>query len=244
MKALKNIARVISLSVGLFSFAAAQSFEGVIEMQMKGPNQDSPMPVKYFVKGGLVRMEMQSPRGEMATIHDTKNKKMIMLMPQMQSYMERTMDVPAQGQPSGDAKKSEITKTGKTEKILGYDCEQFIMKGEKGDTEMWAAKGLGTFMRPGMSGPGGRMGGPGGGPSGPGGMRGGMGGGQKLAAWEEEFRTKGFFPMRVVSHGADGKEESRMEATKIEKKELDAALFKVPEGWQKMEMPMMGRPRN
>ncbi|MBF8249368.1 MAG: hypothetical protein HW374_2168 [Bacteroidetes bacterium] len=195
MKVLKNIARVTLLSAGLFSFTAAQSFEGMIEMQMKDQNQESSMPVKYLVKGDLIRMEMQSPRGEMTMIMDSKNKKTIILMPQMQSYMERSMDVPAQ--PAGDAKKSEITKTGKTEKILGYDCEQFIMKGEKGQTEMWAAKGLGTFMRPGMGGPGGRMGGPGG-----------------------------------------------MEATKIEKKELDAALFKVPEGWQKMDMQMMGRPRN
>jgi len=237
MKVLKNIARVTLLSAGLFSFTAAQSFEGMIEMQMKDQNQESSMPVKYLVKGDLIRMEMQSPRGEMTMIMDSKNKKTIILMPQMQSYMERSMDVPAQ--PAGDAKKSEITKTGKTEKILGYECEQFIMKGEKGQTEMWAAKGLGTFMRPGMGGPGGRMGGPGGG-----GRRGGMGGGQTPAAWEEEFRSKGYFPMRVVSVGADGKEESRMEATKIEKKELDAALFKVPEGWQKMDMQMMGRPRN
>ncbi len=234
MRALKNTFRTISLLVGLFSFAAAQSFEGIIEMQMKDQNQESSMPVKYLVKGDLIRMEMQSPRGEMTMIMDSKNKKTIILMPQMQSYMERSMDAPAQ--PAGDAKKSEITKTGKTEKILGYDCEQFIMKGEKGQTEMWAAKGLGTFMRPGMGGPGG----------GPGGRRGGGmgGGGQSPAAWEEEFRSKGYFPMRVVSVGADGKEESRMEATKIEKKELDAAFFKVPEGWQKMDMQMMGRPRN
>lgn len=230
MKVLKNIARMISVSAGLFSFAAAQSFEGVIEMQVKSPNLETPMPMKYFVKGDFIRMETQSPRGEMAIIMDSKNKKTIMLMPQMQSYMERTIDAPTQG----DAKKSEITKTGKTEKILGYDCEQFIMKGEKGETEMWAAKGLGTFTRLGMGGPGG-----------PGGRRGGMGGGgQMAAAWEEEFRTKGYFPMRVVSLGADGKEESRLEVKKIEKKELDAALFKVPEGWQKMDMPMMGRPRN
>ncbi len=233
MSTLRKIAEIVFVSAGFFSLAAAQSFEGVIEMQMKGPNQEASMPVKYLVKGDLVRMEMQSPRGEMTMIMDSKNKKTIILMPQMQSYMERSMDVPAQ--PAGDAKKSEITKTGKTEKILGYDCEQFIMKGEKGETEMWAAKGLGTFTRPGMGGPGG----------GPGGRRGGMGGGgQTPAAWEEEFRTKGYFPMRVVSLGADGKEESRLEATKIEKKELDAALFKVPEGWQKMDMQMMGRPRN
>ena len=114
MKVLKNIARVTSLSVGLLSFAAAQSFEGVIEMQVKSLNQESLMPMKYFVKGDFIRMEMQSPQGEMAMIMDSKNKKTVMLMPQMQSYMERTIDAP----PAGEAKKSEITKTGKTEKIL------------------------------------------------------------------------------------------------------------------------------
>lgn len=232
---MKKALATFSLSAVIMAFsplATAQSFEGVIEMQMKGADQDSPMPMKYMVKGDFVRTESQSPRGEFAMIMNMKDRKMIMLMPQMKSYMERTIDSSAQL--PADAKKPEFKKTGKTEKILGYDCEQYIIKEENRETEVWAAKGLGTFMRPRM---GGGMGGPGG--------RGGMGrGGQMPAAWEEEFRTKGFFPMRTITRDADGKEEARMEVIKIEKKELEASLFKAPEGWQKMDMPMMGRPRN
>ena len=208
------------------SLSFARQFEGVIEMQMKDANQDSPTPMKYMVKGDLVRMEMQSPRGEMAMIMNLKERKTIMLMPQMNSYMERTMDSAVQR--PADAKKSELTKTGKTEKILGYDCEQYIIKGEKRETEIWAAKGLGTCTRHPMGGGRGRMG----------------GGGQMPEGWEDEIRSKGFFPLRTMTKNAEGKEESRMEVTKIEKKDLDASLFKAPEGWQKMDMPMMGRPRN
>ncbi|MBI4428140.1 MAG: DUF4412 domain-containing protein [Ignavibacteriales bacterium] len=214
----------------LFSVAVAQQFEGVIEMQIKGQNQESSMPMKYMVKGDFVRTESQTPRGEFAMIMNMKERKMIMLMPQMNSYMERTIDSVAP--PPEGSKKPEFTKTGKSEKILGYDCEQYVVKEDNWETEIWAAKGLGTFMRP-------RMGGP------MGGGRGGMGrGGQTPAAWEEEIRAKGFFPLRTLTRNAEGKEEARMEVTKIEKKALDASLFKAPEGWQKMEMPMMGRPRN
>ncbi|MBI3004999.1 MAG: DUF4412 domain-containing protein, partial [Ignavibacteriales bacterium] len=212
------------------SLVSAQQFEGIIELQMKGPNMDTPTPMKYMVKGDLVRTESQTPRGEFAMIMNVKERRMIMLMPQMKSYMERTIDsLPAS---AAGGKKPEFTKTGKTEKILGYDCDQYIVKEENRETEVWAAQGLGTFMRP-------RMGGP------MGGGRSGMGGGgQMSAAWEEEIRAKGFFPLRTVTKNAGGEEESRMEVTKIEKKNLDASLFKAPEGWQKMDVPMMGRPRN
>jgi hypothetical protein len=223
----KILAPVLFLVIS--SWAAAQSFEGVIEMTMKNPNMESPMPVKYLVKGDAMRMEMQSPRGEMAMIFNMKERKLITLMPQMNSYMERTIDTAAQTPQGG--KKPEFTKTGKTEKILGYDCEQYIVKEEKTETEVWAAKGLGTFMRPGMGGP-------------MGGGRGGMGAGEAASSWVQEIRSKGFFPLRAVTKNAEGKEESRMEVTKVEKKSLDASLFKAPEGWQKMEMPMFGRPRN
>ena len=228
---MKMAVRVVCAVLVFASLAVAQQFEGVIEIQMKSQNQETSMPMKYMVKGDFVRTEAQSPRGEFAMIMNMKERKMIMLMPQMNSYMERTIDSIAP--PPGSGKKPEFTKTGKSEKILGYDCDQYIVKEENRETEVWAAKGLGTFMRP-------RMGGP------MGGGRGGMGGGGQMpSAWEQEIRAKGFFPLRTVTKNADGKEEARMEVTKIEKKVLDASLFKAPEGWQKMDMPMMGgRPRN
>ncbi len=210
------------------SSSFAQTFEGIIDIQIKGPNMESPNPMKYMVKGDFVRTESQTPRGEFAMIMNMKERKMIMLMPQMQSYMERTIDSVAQ--PPAGNKKPEFSKTGKSEKILGYDCDQYVVKEEGRETEVWAAKGLGTFMRPGMGGP-------------MGGGRGGRGG-QMPSAWEEEIRAKGFFPLRTLTKNSEGKEESRMEVTKIEKKQLDDSLFKAPEGWQKMDMPMMGRPRN
>ncbi|MBI3005505.1 MAG: hypothetical protein HYY49_08840, partial [Ignavibacteriales bacterium] len=48
------------LSIIVFtSLVSAQQFEGIIELQMKGPNMDTPTPMKYMVKGDLVRTESQ-----------------------------------------------------------------------------------------------------------------------------------------------------------------------------------------
>ena len=55
------------------------------------------------------------------------------------------------------------------------------------------------------------------------------------AAWStrgpESPRTRGVeraFPLRVIATDKTGKQEFRAEATKIEQKHLDDALFKVP----------------
>ncbi len=71
---------------------------------------------------------------------------------------------------------------------------------------------------------------------------GGMFGGKKKAAssWEEKFKGKPGFPLRVVSRDGKNKETFRMEATKIEPGSLPASLFQPPAGWQKFQMPNMG----
>ena len=95
--------------------------------------------------------------------------------------------------------------------------------GEKQDSDICAAKGLGMFM-------GGRAGGPGGK-----GMFGGL-----PAGYEEyaEFAKEGFLPLKVTPI-KNGKEEVVMEATSVEKKSLDASLFAVPAGYQQMDMGKM-----
>jgi hypothetical protein len=117
-----------------------------------------------------------------------------------------------------------ITKTGKKETIAGYKCEHYLM-GEKQDSDVCAAKGLGMFM-----------GGKAAGGMGRGrGMFGGL-----LEGYEQygEFVKDGFLPLKV-STIRNGKEEVVLEAKSVEKKKLDASLFAVPAGYQEMKLGKM-----
>src|SRR5690606_6617797 len=101
-------------------------------------------------------------------------------------------------------------KTGKTKTILGYECEQWVMKDDDGNTvEIWSAKGLGNFT----------------------GMMGKsplMGGGMSMPDMSEIMKAENFFPLSVTVKNRNGKESFKMEAKSVEKKTLDMALFNVP----------------
>jgi hypothetical protein len=135
----------------------------------------------------------------------------------MQAYAEMTLkDGPAKG--SG-AKESEpvVKKTGKTETILGYRCEQILITHGGKETEVWATKGLGRFIQLDP-------------------------GGGTASAWERELASGDMFPLRVIEKDAKGKRVSAMEVTAVEKKSLSDSLFKVPANFNKLDIPMMGRP--
>jgi hypothetical protein len=178
--------------------------------------------VDYFSKGAMLRMEPEQAakgRGGGVVIQDNNSKKMIVLMDAQKSYMEmpiRNASVEGDGRGGKKARaeqKAKVTKTGKTETILGYSCEQYLVKSGQSEMEVWITKDLGPFF--GMVGPGGGT-----------------------AVWEKEAKTQGGFPMRVIGKDKEGKEDYRMDVTKVEKKTLSASLFAPPSGYKKMDMPM------
>lgn len=198
---------------------ARAAFEGVLDMVMTHSQKNTAM--KYFVKDKWVRVEPQTKeKGRGAVIMDYKRKTMIMLMPEKKQYMEMALHADeAVKTAKEEMKASEPVKTGRTETILGYKCEEWVSKNKEGQTEMWLAKGLGVFS----------------------GMNSGHG---KKAAWEIFAEKEGFFPLRVINRKTAGAEDSRMEVKNIEKKSLDSSLFDPPAGYAKMEMPDMGKMPN
>lgn len=221
-----RIFAVVALGAAVLGQAAA--FEGKVSLAIssgkgKGQNQ----VLDYSIKGGAVRIDMTAEGKSFASIMDLQNMEMLMLMPDEQMYMvmpiKETVDKAMDKVVENDAT---IEKTGRTETILGYKCDEYVTKDKKTTTEIWIAEGLGTFMGLGNNG---------------GGM-GGMFGGKSKAAegWEQKFKGKPGFPLRVVSRDAKSKETFRMEATKIEPGSLPASLFQPPAGWQKFQMPNMG----
>jgi hypothetical protein len=203
------------LVVGSLVPLKAQTFEGVVQFNLTSAQGEIPMT--YMMKGENVRMEFEGRPGMKGVmLLDGKENKAYMLISQMNAYME----LPTGQTQEGIKTKPEITKTGKTQKILGFDCEQLIIKDGARVTEAWVTKAIGKFQKFGMGGRA-QQGNP--------------------ESWQDNLAGSGMFPVRVVTKEGDT-ETSKMEVTKVEKKSLEASLFKIPEGYQKMSMPM-GKPR-
>jgi len=206
----------------------AAAFEGRITLAMTS-GKDS-HTITYAIGKEAVRMEMGAEGRTMATIVSPAKREMIMLMPEEKMYMVMAFNETADAVKDEDLKQANLERTGRTETILGYACEEFISKDRSSTTEIWVTKELGTFI--------GASGGEGGG----GGGIMGMGRRNRSAGgkWEAAFKGKPAFPLRVVSRDAKGKEVSRMEATKIEPGSLPASLFQAPAGWERFQMPNLG----
>ena len=221
--------RYLAVSLGVLVLAAglcAKDFEGKIRFKMTGlghaarnADGESAMFMNYFIKAGLIRMETEIQPGKVGCmIIDSAKREMTMLMPEQKMYMVMKTPEPrkTEGQ-AAPAQDAEIVRTGKTETILGYKCEQVIVKSKDGETETWSAEGLGTFHAMSRGGP--------------------MGRPAPASAWEKALADKGFFPLRVVHHDKSGKETMRMEAVSIDQQSVPDEMFVPPADYQKFEMP-------
>lgn len=227
MKSLLRAFAVIGLLVS--SALSAPAFEGKVSLGFsdeKGREQ----VIDYALKGSLVRLEPKMKDAEgTAMIMDAAKQEMTILMPAEQMYMVMPLrGMPAQGKAATETKDVKVEKTGRTETILGYLCEEYVMTDKGQTTEMWITDQIGSFM--GLSGGGNPMGG----------MMGGRKAKAEGAAWEQVLKGKqGAFPLRVVGRNAKGKESFRLEAKKIEPGTLPDSLFAPPAGFQKFSMPAL-----
>jgi hypothetical protein len=215
--------------LGMLVLAAglcAKDFEGKIRFKMTGQdgpakrsNGNAPAFMDYYLKGGLMRIDMDAGNGQIfGSIIDPAKREITILMGAQKMYMVRAMPEPQKtdgvATPSKDA---EFVRTGETETILGYRCEKILVKSKQGDAEVWAAEGLGTFH--------------------------GMGGGNPMgrpapkSAWETALAEHGYFPLRMVNRDKSGKEFMRMEAVSVEPQSLPASIFAPPSDYRKFEMP-------
>ena len=206
-----------ALVVSASAARTQRPFEGVLTIRMASPAgaQDA----TYSLKGDRMRMDMSLPDGMgMSMLIDRSARKAYVLLPQQRMYMEQDFEEPALPQ-GGDKGRSSFTWTGKTETVAGLRCEHGIAKDDDGSQyDVCVARGTGFFG--GQSG--GPMSGHGTGPSG---------------GWQR-YVADGF-PLKVQKVGDP---TTVFEVTRVERKSLSNELFTPPAGWQKMQMPRMGRP--
>lgn len=235
MNPLLRILAVAGLLTAAHTFAAeanalvaADAFEGKVSLAItteKGRTQT----LNYSMKGQKLRMDIETEGKAMANIMDMEKLEMLVLMPEQQMYMVMPIKKPVeQAMAKQGESTADIEVTGKTDTILGYKCEQLLVKDKGTVTEMWVASGLGTFMGMGSGGGGGGL------------FGGRKGSGPAAAKWEEALKGKSGFPLRVISRDAKGKESYKMEATKIEPGSLPDSLFMPPAGYNKFQMPDFG----
>src|SRR5262249_43379972 len=135
-------------------------------------------------------------------------------------YMRRPMPKPGEGVMARAAKEHQMAvpvATGRSEVIAGYTANEYRSTNEKGEAvELWLASGLGPFMSYAGGNP--------------------MGRPAPSPGWESFAREGNYFPMRVVTHDAKGKETARMEVTGVEKTSLPDSLFST-DGYQEFSIP-------
>ena len=200
---------VAAIFLGTGSLFALGSFEGVVDYQMT-MSDGKTIDVEYMIKGQKFRSNMEHEGMQMSTIMDLGTKKMITLMHKQKMYMTHTLDK-AMTEASKHAPKGKFYKASGSKELMGYSCDHWVYESEHGKTDMWLAKGIGTFM----------------------GMGSGKPGSTNGDEWVKAIKGKGLFPLEIDSTGQNGKTMT-MVVTKLEKKSLSADLFEVPAGYKKM----------
>lgn len=204
-----------------------ESFEGKVTMAIKTSDSDNGSPVvNYSIKEGFMRMDATAGGHQSSVIFDSKNKQMIILIPERSMYMVRSLagqgstpsyggqGYPGAAAPQGNPGKLEAT--GETEKILGYTCTKYVVTSSGGDsTQIWVTDQLGMFGGFNLGGgPGGRSPVP--------------------QGWASALQGKSFFPMRVI--GTENGKTFRMDVTAVSKESVPDSEFAPPDGWQKFDM--------
>jgi Domain of unknown function (DUF4412) len=190
--------------------AAQRPFEGVITMRVGGDAVPQPMTMQYMVRNGALRSEVNTGGMQGVSLFDPAKGEMYIIMPARRMYM--VMPVPAEADARAGGREPQVTKTGRKETVAGHECEHWTVKADTLAMDVCVASSLSPVL----------------------GLQGGMGRGAGGASWTRLLPKNGGMALKVSRLG-----DSRplMEVTKVEAKSLDASLFALPDGYQRMQMP-------
>lgn len=198
----------------LFHTTFAQSFEGIIEF--KKQTLSDTVNYVYYVKGDKVRLDEignKSKKTEGSFLIDLKASTNLALSHDRKLYIEQTT-----GAPPVIEGKMEISKTKEVKTIQGYKCVQYVAKNTTENVQVtyWVASGKFDFFPKLLK---------------------ILNRKDKSAVYFQQLTgVEGMFPfLSSQINLATGKEELKMEVTKIEKKAVDAAKFEIPKEYQKFQ---------
>jgi hypothetical protein len=220
---IRSLLPLFALSVLLSAPVSAKNFEGKIVMETHRGKKVT--TTTYLLKSGWLRTEVPNDKKKdgdpFVTIMRPADKQIIMLMPEQKQYMVHEFNVEkaaAKVEAVTGTKVGAIEKTGRTDKICGYEVEEYVTKVGNDTIENWVVEGFGFFATSASRGP----------------------GGPKPSEWEIALREKGAFSLRTITRDAKGIEKTRTEAISVEKQKLEDELFQAPAGWTQFKVPSLG----
>jgi hypothetical protein len=188
-----------------------RSFEGVLEVQVQ--NTERVQLFTYSVKNGRIRVEPADVTDAAQVILvDHPAKKTYVLLPAREQYVEIADASDVGHEPTG------LQKTDLTDEILGYTCDQLLVKTNQAEVEIWATRELGTA---------GTM------------LTATVTQTFDTPAWETELFSRGYFPLKVVMRDVSGYDAGKFEVNTVQKKALGDFLFRIPMGYEKVERDVL-----
>ncbi len=211
MNFLKSIALTISLIIT--TILMAQHFEGTIEFTRK--NYFDETKYVYYVTSSNVRIDELKKDGTVAgtMFVDLKTKKVTAINHDRKMYME-VVSKPS----TKNMSKCETFKTTEKKKILGYNCVKWTVNNSdyNSKAEYWVIESGNHFFFKDLLTALNRK--------------------DKIALYFMQIpENAGFFPIMGEEKGTDGKIKAKMITTKMTKKKINSAKFKIPTGYKEFK---------
>jgi len=207
-------------------FSALAQFEGLVDMKITSFSKGKPeeMQMSMSVKKDLMAMDIKGKGDEGGRMIIRADKK-VMWMVRDQEKMYLEFPLKENSVKSGKAAaqgKSNAKKTGKTQTILGYECEEWVTEDGDAVTSMWVTSKLGNLLE-GFTQAMGKLSGMGGGAA------------AEPSGWKGEMAKMKMFPLKTETT-KNGKPAESMEVTKVEQKTLPQSTFEAPSGYRKQSL--------
>lgn len=218
---MKPITCIATLTIlALLAPLSTHAFEGKATFAVS-TGRDK-MTLRYAFKPDRVRMEMSGLPGSASgtMIYNLAKREMLVLLDSERMYMKMPIDPAKLPSTEPDAIQdpaSKLQQTGRQKEILGYLCEEFILREADGVTQIWLTKSLGPFL--GISGP--------------------AAGASGAKGWEQALSGQPYFPLSLSQKNAAGREVFTMDAQSIEPGTLPDTLFLPPDGYQPFSLPAL-----
>ncbi len=227
MKSYQKIALLIAIALVLFSLTTWSQFEGRITSTTTGtkePNTPFSLTQEISIKGKKIRSVMTATgeqMGSLTIIFRGDKGSVITILDQAKVYMELPMKKIEEMMKNfpQDTNAVTVSRTGKTQKILGYNCEQVLLQEGETTIDVWGTREL-TSLQDAME------------------MLSGIQK-QKVPQWSKELDKLKLFPMKTIITAQGTHAETNI--TSIQRKSLPESMFTVPAGYTKQEMPV-GQP--
>jgi hypothetical protein len=215
---MKRIFKTLVVALLMGAARASGQFEGVVESKNfmvddNGVGQQFEMTI--WVRRDMIRVKIPSvgdiPGSTVIYRHDRKISWVI--NDANRTYFEVSLaDQMMENRGDQDPDKPRVERTKRTRKLLGYQCEQIILKRGESETEIWGAKGLGDLAAR---------------------MDSLLGyAGERPGTETELMRQLQVFPLISITRYGKKVIDSQ-EVTKIERRPLELSLFMIPAEYKK-----------